>query len=323
MARDEPTHTIIHIGPHKTGTTSIQAMLSSLSRREDRPFAYPFCAEGETGQHTFAHLACDPEQPAFAAMLAELAAMEGLCILSSEELCYLPAAGLRNLHDARPGARATIVYYQRDLLALLQSWWQETIKHGSVQPLASFALDRVLAPHHLHLLVPDALLSGWASVFGREVIRIFRYEHISDVAQHFASEFLGVDLPAEASAVSNRSYDPIDCEMMRLWNLQGFWGAGVVQAPGYRELRAAFIERSGAFERTFSLDYTRSAFSAIEDALISRWGDRIEGFDGGALFETRERTFAYIDPDIWAANPDLIGAIRAFAVQHPAYSRPR
>ena len=323
MTRGEFAHTIIHIGPHKTGTTSIQKMLSSQSRREDCRFAYPFCAQDEIGQHTFAHLACHPKRPAFTAMLAELGALEGLCVLSSEELCYLPAAGVRSLHDARPSARATIVYYQRDLLALLQSWWQETIKHGSVQPLASFALNCVLAPHHLHLLVPDALLSGWASVFGREAIRIFRYDHISDVAQQFACEFLGIDLPAEASAVSNRSYDQIDCEMMRLWNRQGFWGAGVIQAPGYQELRTAFIEQSGNFERTFSLDYTRSEFSAIEDALITRWGDRIEGFDGGALFETRERSYAYIDPDIWVANPDLIGAMRAFAVQHPAYSQPR
>lgn len=323
MARHKVDRLIIHIGPHKTGTTSIQRMLFSQSTQEKCGFAYPFLGPDEIGQHAFAQLACDPEQPAFAAMLAELGAVEGTCVLSSEELCYLPASGVRSLRDSLPGVRATIVYYQRDLLALLQSWWQETIKHGSVQPLASFALSCILAPHHLHLLVPDALLNGWASVFGRESIRIFRYDHISDVAQQFASEFLGVDLPAEASAVSNRSYDQIDCEMMRLWNRQGFWGAGVVQAPDYHKLRAAFIERSGGFERTISLNYSRGDFSAIEDALISRWGDRIGGFDGGALFETRERTFAYIDPDIWAANPDLIDAMRAFAVRHPAYSWPR
>jgi hypothetical protein len=249
--------------------------------------------------------------------------VKGLCILSSEELCYLPVSGMRSLRDALLGTRVTIVYYQRDILSLLQSWWQEMIKHGSVQTLSSFALNCILAPKLIHLLVPDALLSGWASVFGRESIRIFRYDRIPDVARQFASDFLGLDLPDEASALSNRSYDHIDCEMMRFWNRQGFWGAGIVQAPGYHDLRSDFAERAGAFIGTFSLDYGRSAFSAIEDVLISRWGDRIEGFDGGPLFELRERTYAYVDPDIWVANPGLIDGARAFALQHPAFSRPR
>ena len=323
MAHGEPKHTIIHIGPHKTGTTSIQQMLFSQSSRDDCAFTYPFIVQDEIGQHTFAQLACHPERPAFSEMLAALGAVTGVCVLSSEELCYLPEAGIRSLHDALAGARVTIVYYQRDILSLLQSWWQETIKHGSVQPLASFALKCVLAPDHLHLLVPDALLTGWASVFGREAIRIFRYDHIPDVAQQFASDLLECDLPAEASAVSNRSYDHIDCEMMRFWNRQGFWGAGLVQVPDYRELRAEFVERSGEFMRDFSLDYSRSEFSAVEDILIARWSDRIEGFDGGLMFEVRERSYAYIEPDIWAANPVLIDKMRAFALRHPAYSQPR
>jgi hypothetical protein len=321
MALGERIHLVIHVGPHKTGTTSIQKMLLSQARQKDCGFTYPLLCGDEIGQHTFAQSACFPEQPACQRMLAALKATEGLCVLSSEELCYLPAPGIRGLRDALPDARVTIAYYQRDILSLLQSWWQETIKHGSVRSLPDFAFSCVRAPYQLHLLVPDALLKGWASVFGRNAIRIFRYDRVSDVARQFATDLLALDLPPEASALSNPSYDYIDCEMMRFWNRQGFWGAGVVQAPDYLELRAEFAERSGAFTQNFSLDYGRSEFSTIEDVLISRWGDRIEGFDGGRLFEVRERHYSYIDPDVWAAHPALIDRMRAFALQNPAFSR--
>ena len=312
---------IIHIGPHKTGTTSIQAMLFSQSRTEGCDFAYPFTRPGEIGQHDFARLACTPDQPAFLDKLALLKSLPTTCVLSSEELCYLPAAGMRGLRDAVPDASVTIVYYQRDVLSLLHSWWQETIKHGSVQALPDFAFRCILAPSHLHLFVPDTLLTGWASVFGREAIRIFRYDQIPDVARHFAADLLALDLPAEAVSSSNRSYDQIDCEMMRFWNRQKFWGAGIVQAPDYPEIRAAFAGRCGAFTETFHLSYGRSEFSEIEQVLIARWHDRIDGYDGGDLFTMREKAYSYIHPDVWAANPSLIAQMHAFAQHNPDYSR--
>ena len=314
---------IFHVGPHKTGTTSIQAMLFSQSRSKNCEFVYPFTSPGEIGQHDFARLACSPDQSAFLEKLGILKSLTKTCVLSSEELCYLPAAGMRSLRDAVPDAHVTIVYYQRDVLSLLYSWWQETIKHGSVQTLSDFALRCILAPYHLHLFVPDALLGGWASVFGREAIRIFRYDHIPDVAKHFAYNILALDLPAESLSPSNRSYDQIDCEMMRFWNRQGFWGAGLVQASGYPGIRAQFAARCDAFTETFHLSYRRSEFSEIENSLISRWHDRIEGYDGGPLFTTREKAYSYIHPDVWAVDPGLITEMRAFAQQHPEFSRQR
>ncbi|MHB2208466.1 hypothetical protein [Methylobacterium sp. CM6257] len=312
---------VLHIGPHKTGTTAIQRMLFSQSIAKDCEFVYPFVSPDEIGQHTFAQLACDPMRPEFSEMLKVLKSTAKTCILSSEELCYLPDAGMRRLRKALPDANVTIAYYQRDILSLLQSWWQEKIKHGSTQTLLEFSFACLLAPQHLHLLVPDTLLSGWASVFGRDAIRIFRYDHIPDVARQFACDFLSLELPVEALTASNRSYDHLDCEMIRFWNMHGFWGAGVIQSPDYHEVRAELVERSGEFSEKFSLDYGRKEFSGIEDILISRWGDRIEGFDGGRLFHIREKSYSYIRPDFWAANPDFLKEMREFALQRPAYSQ--
>jgi len=312
---------VLHIGPHKTGTTAIQQMLFSQSTSKNCGFYYPFVSTDEMGQHTFAQLASDPKRTEFSEMLRALKSTAKMCILSSEELCYLPDTGMRRLRMALPNANVTIAYYQRDILSLLQSWWQEKIKHGSTQTLLEFLFACLLAPQHLHLLVPDILLSSWASVFGRGAIRIFRYDNIADVARQFACDFLGVKLPAETLTASNRSYDHLDCEMIRFWNMHGFWGAGVIQSPDYDETRAELVERSGDFSEKFVLDYGRKEFSGIEDILISRWGDRIEGFDGGRLFQIREKSYSYIRPDFWAANPHFSKSMREFALQRPAYSQ--
>jgi hypothetical protein len=304
---------IIHIGPHKTGTTSIQDMLYAHSLDERSNFVYPFTRPDQTGQHEFARLASDPEHPDFVGMLSTLASGSKTCILSSEEFCYLPVASIQKIRDVAPDADFTIVYYQRDVLSLLYSWWQELIKHGSVETLPKFLLNVISGPENFHLLVPDQLLDNWAFVFGRGTVRIFLYDQIQDVAQQFAADFIGVDLASEMRTVSNRSYGHIECEMMRLWNICGYAGNEILQLPNSHLMRAKISSESGKYVEDLNLSYNRAEFLSVEDALITRWGDRIEDFTGGQLFNLRERTYSYVSSDFWAANPDLLAIMREFA----------
>lgn len=280
---------IIHIGPHKTGTTSIQNMLYALSLNEGSNFVYPFTCPNQTGQHQFAQLASDPEHPDFAGMLSTLAAVDKICVLSSEEFCYLSVASLQKIREALPRTDFTIVYYQRNVLSLLYSWWQELVKHGAVEPFPQFVLNVLLLPGKLHLLIPDMMLSNWASVFGRDAIKIFLYDQIQDAARQFASDILGVDLDPREQTESNRSYGCLECELMRLWNVCGFSGATVLQCPDAQVIRTIVDEESEGFLEQLTLNYSRREFAEIESTLISRWGDRIEGFTGGQLFAVREK----------------------------------
>lgn len=304
---------IIHIGPHKTGTTSIQNVLYTLSLKDGSNFIYPFTRPDQTGQHEFAQLASNPEHPEFARKLAILASVNRTCVLSSEEFCYLSVTSLQKLREALPCADFTIIYYQRNLLPLLYSWWQELIKHGSSDHFPSFLLNTILNPSSLHLLVSDFMLNNWAHVFGRDAIKIFLYDKITDVARQFASDVLEIDLVTKEQTKSNRSYDYLECEMMRLWNIRGFSGSDILQTPSIHVVRAKVAERSNRFLENLSLNYHRSEFAAIEDLLISRWGDRIEGFYGGQLFADREISFSYMSANFWSANPDLVAAMCEFA----------
>lgn len=246
---------ILHIGPHKTGTTSIQKMLYCESRVEDAKFIYPFTNHNETGQHTFAQMAGEPRHPAFKEMLSDLKRADKTCVLSSEELCYLGEGALASIRDALPQADISIVFYQRNVLTLLHPWWQEKIKHGSTQSFLEFVLDCILMPQHLHLLIPDVLLGAWAKYFGREAIRIFLFDQIPDVTIQFAADMLDFDISSESARVTNQSYDYIDCELMRFWNMHGFWGAGVIQSPDVHQIRFALSELSSRFVGEFCLNY--------------------------------------------------------------------
>ncbi len=304
---------IIHIGPHKTGTTSIQNMLYARSLQSGASFVYPFAHANQTGQHEFARTASDPDHSKLGGLLEILSGLEKTCVLSSEELSFLPVASLQKIRAALPSSEFTIVYYQRNILSLLPSWWQELIKHGGVEDFTSFIQDAIALPGRLHLLVPDLLLSNWASVFGRSAIKIFLYDQIPDVAQQFASDLLGLtSLPGERTD-NNKSFEYIECEMIRQWNAYGFVGIDAIQAQESKFLRTLVAERADRFMKNMTIGYDIGEFLSIESTLIARWGDRIEGFTGGKLFALRERAYSYINSDFWTANPDLVSAMFAFA----------
>jgi hypothetical protein len=225
----------------------------------------------------------------------------------------LPVASLQKIRAALPSAEFIIVYYQRNLLTLIHSWWQELVKHGGVEDFYKYVLGVIAMPGTLHLLVPDLLLSNWASVFGRDAIKIFLYDRVSDVAKQFASDLIGLAIPCSEQTETNKSFDHIECEMIRLWNAFGFIGVDAIQSQNCGLMRDLVAERANNCMESMVLDYDIEEFSNIENTLISRWGDRIEGFTDSRLFMMREKTYTYISSDFWSGNPDLVAAMCVFA----------
>lgn len=310
---------VFHVGPHKTGTTSIQRMLYKLSQEPSSNFLYPFISEAEIAQHRFAQAANEPGKPAFKTMLAELKKAEKPCVISSEELCYLSEGAVGLIKEALSDADVSIIFYQRNPITLLYSWWQEKIKHGSTETFVEFVLGCLLKPDEHHLLVPDALLANWANFFGREAVKIFIYDGIANVAAQFASEILAIDETIEVGNAANKSYDHVECELIRFWNMNGFWGAGVIQSAGTSQLRSEFAEQFSHFQKEICLSLDIEALARVETSLLSSWEDRIQAPNKAPLFSKRTATYSYIQPDIWVFNPDLAERARKFTVRDSAY----
>lgn len=132
----------LHCGLHKTGTTALQAALSSASGAlRSHGILYPRSGtpEGTLAQHNLAwEMTRDrrfaPEHGGIGALLVEIEAFEGRVVLSSEDFegALLRPALWRSLLDqtAQAGYAPTLVVYLREPVAYLESLYVETLKHG-------------------------------------------------------------------------------------------------------------------------------------------------------------------------------------------------
>ena len=304
---------IIHIGPHKTGTTALQKMLHTISRSELANFIYPFTDTEYQGQHNFADVIYKSDSRGLNNLVTNLKETHKTCVLSSEEFCYLPLDALINLKSTLQNVDTTIVYYARSCLTTLHPWWQEQVKHGGSQTFLEFILGCLAQPSSIHLLVPDVMLSNWAHAFGQNSIIIFLYDDIPDVANQFATDLLNITLPSDFVTETNVSYNYIETEMMRFWNSLGARGSDLIQSSQIRGLSADISVGVQTFSKQFNLSYRIPGFATIEETLLTRWRDQIKGTVEPHLFKLRERSYAYVHPDFWVARSDLAERMRAFA----------
>src|SRR6202043_3381656 len=69
-----------------------------------------------------------------------------------------------------------IIYYYRNYIDLLPSWWQEEVKHGSMISFYEFVLPHILRPFSSKIVNPAVVLDLYANVFGPDSITIVNYD---------------------------------------------------------------------------------------------------------------------------------------------------
>ncbi len=151
----EPT-CYVHIGTHKTGTTSIQHILTA---NEDRFATFGILipragrAERAGGHHNLAwelngDSRFDPDCGTFADVLREIerTGSNRVC-LSSEDFEYLDAAALQTLADGlrAVGYRPVIIVYLRPQSGYIESLYVELVKHGLTESFDRYLADIITA----------------------------------------------------------------------------------------------------------------------------------------------------------------------------------
>lgn len=222
-----PDEVILHVGPHKTGSTAIQHMLDA-ARDELRAdgIVYPASGIDDSGHHPVARFCIDgsgsfdPEQ-----LRAELAAAP-VALLSSENFMLLDIDGLARLRALVPAARVRVIYHLRGLCDLWPSHWQESVKHGLAWSFGEYVLRQTVgrgrppgysADQHEHL-------SRLAAGFGRGALEIVGYDWLRaggvDIGRHFQTAILGrADARVTGTApVVNVSLEPWVVELVRALN---------------------------------------------------------------------------------------------------------
>ncbi len=221
---------LVHIGPHKTGTTYIQSRLDA-ARDQLRAVGVVYPATWRASDAVPSHLRLFErirrrELQALQREFAELPVdTVGLVILSSVDLQYLDEQEMRMLADLLGAPNVTIAYYCRRWSELLPSCWQERVKHGDDQPLAEFLLLLTAHAHRSAIANYGIVLDRYLGVFGAAKVRVVSYSNVADsqvdLADHFVATFLPPlpnGLPPAPEARPNASLAPADIEMIRVLN---------------------------------------------------------------------------------------------------------
>jgi hypothetical protein len=224
----------IHIGAHKTGTTSLQHYFRHHGAELlAQGVLYPESCNYQFAQHRLAFALrgmVDParqDRPQFeeesAALLQEISSSDCRRVLvSSEEFFSLPAAALARLGTLARDFEVHVIAVLRRPDRLFESMYNQMVK----EPRNRFA-----RPYQVFLETPeklsqdlrfDQVLAAWAKQFGKKSLLTHCLEDAADVIDLIAGD-IGVDASAlpQRSRPSNASVSVKTAEIIRLGKLAG------------------------------------------------------------------------------------------------------
>jgi hypothetical protein len=220
-------HYLIHVGPHKTGSTYLQVLFQHLSEQlKERGILYPlqWVAEHAPGHSVLAQRLRTGNNAALAAEFQELNGSNYETILiSSEDLSRISPESIALLKSYLGGQRASVVFYCRRWLDLLPSSWQELVKHGQSTTFPEFMTSNLMNPFAANIINYGILLERFEQAFGIENISLVSYSNIvdqgGDLAEHFLRSFLAwPNAPLMQGLRPNPSLGIDDIEMIRALN---------------------------------------------------------------------------------------------------------
>lgn len=217
---------ILHVGPHKTGSTAIQKALHD-KRSQIASFGVVYPREGirDFGHHEIVNAGRNWKSSFDPALLRQEVDGSSICVISSENFVHLDEAALRRVKEMLPMRPNRIVYYLRRIPDLWASHRQELMKHGMSVSVGDY-LAAAAGPFPLGeniVIDQHAQLSRLASVFGRETLSIVGYDALrdekADLGEHFRKTFIPiVDLDLSTKKEVNASKDVWQTELLRVMN---------------------------------------------------------------------------------------------------------
>ena len=201
------SQTIVHVGPHKTGSTALQ-----LAFNDGRDaLATAGIHYARTGLRGYAHFdlvdwARDRHELDPDALRAEGGEAPTL-LVSCENIVHLDAAGHERIRDALPADRPVrVVYYLRRLPDLWVSHWEELTKHGQVLSLGDYLANQtVLRTPRNNRIDQVAQIELLERVFGEGTVEIVGYDAARDAEGGMVDDFVRSVLSLDPAGLGLKS----------------------------------------------------------------------------------------------------------------------
>ena len=271
----------LHIGTHKTGTSSIQATLSGYADAGIRYAAlgapnhslalYTLFAQNPERHHLHVYRKRSPEdviayRESVAAQLEQELAHDSDLILSGEELCEFSVAEVEDVaaYLAPRCEQVRVIAYYRDPLGFSGSSLQQRVKAG----LGEF---RLIQPEYRRRIEP------YIRVFGRDACDLRRFDRHAfpdgSVVSDFA-EYLGIDSDRLNPVTSNTSVSRTAVSCLLFMNRS----LGIPRESAlFFDLRRSFVDWLVAQLPGEKFLLPEELFAPVMDAEDIRWMEDVTG----------------------------------------------
>jgi hypothetical protein len=318
---------VIHIGPHKTGTTYIQVALGALHRTLlANQVLFPLHWRQSESQPSHTRL-CERLQRKDASLRAEFdeiaAGGTRLVLLSCENFSDLPEDSLKYFRMLIGEHRVQVIFYVRRWSDILFSSWQEVTKHGSTQTLPDFLGGTIMNPAATQSINIALYLERFERTFGISNLRLVSYSNLvdshADIFRHFLATFVGLpELPHIRTDWANISADMYKTEIIRSLNAVERLETGAAKGRvGFAYLsRSDELEKpelKAAMARSISeiiFDDDTPALRALHEQLFVRYAScLVDPRLAHRLFVPKRRGLQFINQD-YLLLPEAVNALR-------------
>ncbi|NLF06254.1 MAG: hypothetical protein GX593_14820 [Actinomycetales bacterium] len=234
---------ILHVGPPKTATTSIQAAFHA-SRKELAKHSVVYAGRTRHSRAPATAIAMEKLGVEFSRAALEqwdVLAQEiresdaRVTVLSSEGLSYANVERGRRIVDQIGGA-AHVVITMRPAARMVPSVWQQRVRRGSDQPLDAWleqvfdrdAAGEFTATHYWGRFGLDRLVATWSDVVGAENVTVVVLDPSDhDLAYRAFEDLVGVPSGtlSHVASLANESFPFAELETIRQFN-ELFYAAG-------------------------------------------------------------------------------------------------
>jgi len=315
------TKLYLHIGPHKTGSTYIQKFFND-NRDGLLGLGVNYANVGlgvHFGQHVIIEQIKSLDQAALQTYLPQFLGGE-VNFVSSENFDRLNAAQVDKFGKALMAVDAKlevkVVYYYRNYVDLLPSWWQEEVKHGSAVSFYEFALPHILRPFTSNIVNPAMLLDSYANVFAKENITVVDYDLAVEEGNilHPIFKLLNIDLGDVKNEIVNASAKLEVIEIIRALNAMAKfndqWHLHKVRTLFLRKKRnpeiANEVEQLSAAIRNH-MKPVKFAGGFFEKSVLDVFKKRYEAcFFNSEIGEIPDREVS-VPSDNWMLKSDILG----------------
>lgn len=308
---------VIHIGPHKTGSTYLQY---TFGRNRDwlggHGILYPNQWRLSERYPVHRRLVDDLEE-GNATLEKNFSALHAspspVVLISSEDLSELSVNHLRYLRDLLQLNPIRIVFYCRSWASLVYSSWKMLVNQGNPYILPDIVLDHLVDPVKSDVVNFDIVIGRYAEVFGKDNINIISYDFVGgsglDLAGQFLTDVVGLrQLPPVRLPAVNVSADHLDTELLRALNALEYARTDR-RSPRLRQVYfqkrkelAPDIERITRYMNMtrgdIEIDETSEPLENLHHALFTRYGSCLIGPSlPGRFFASQRKLLTYIRPD--------------------------